>query len=140
MALIVRNQNGITILTPSGMLLGGKETDEFEEKITELDKAGDRMLALDMSQTTFMTSIAIAAVVRAHISYSKRGAQVKICGLDKHIRHIFAITKLDCVFRENLHDTLEQGLAGFRGIAPGPAGAEAPRTASPAIPRTASAA
>ncbi|HEU4764117.1 MAG TPA: STAS domain-containing protein [Candidatus Eisenbacteria bacterium] len=114
MALIVRKEDGITILTPAGMLLGGKETDEFEEKITELDKSGDRMLALDMGQTTFMTRIAIAAVVRAHISYSKRGAQVKICALDKHIRHIFEITKLTCVFKENLHDTLDEGLASFR--------------------------
>lgn len=114
MALSVRKQDGITILSPIGKFLGGKETDEFEERITELDKAGDRMLALDMAQTTFMTSIAIAAVVRAHVSYSKRGALVKICGLDKHIRHIFEITKLNCVFRENMHDTLEEGLASFR--------------------------
>ena len=118
MGLIVRKENGITILTPSGMLLGGKETDEFEEKITELDKSGDRMLALDMGKTTFMTSIAIAAVVRAHVSYAKRGARVKICALDRHIRQIFVITKLTLVFGDEMHDTLEEGLASFRATAP----------------------
>jgi anti-anti-sigma factor len=115
MALSVRKEDEITILTPIGMLLGGRETDEFEEKITELDKAGDTMLVLDMGQTTFMTSIAIAAIVRAHISYSKRGARVKVCALEKHIRHIFEITKLDYVFKGELHDTLAEGLAAFRG-------------------------
>jgi anti-anti-sigma factor len=114
MSLIVRKEDGITILTPIGKLLGGKETDEFEEKISELDRSGDRMLALDMAQTTFMTSIAIAAVVRAHVSYSKRGARVKICALDKHIRRIFDITKLTCVFKDEMHDTLDEGLASFR--------------------------
>lgn len=115
MALSVRKENGVTILTPIGMLLGGKETDEFEEKITELDKAGDTMLALDMGQITFMTSIAIAAIVRAHISYSKRDARVKVCALEKHIRHIFEITRLDYVFKGELHDTLAEGLVSFRG-------------------------
>lgn len=113
MSLIVRKEDGITILTPVGKLLGGRETDEFEEKISELDRSGDRMLALDMAQTTFMTSIAIAAVVRAHVSYSKRGARVKICALDKNIRRIFDITKLTCVFKDELHNTLEEGLASF---------------------------
>ena len=119
MSLTVRKENGITILTPVGKFLGGTETDEFEEKISELDRSGDLMLALDMGQTTFMTSIAIAAVVRAHVSYSKRGARVKICGLDKHIRHIFDITKLTCVFKDEMHETLEEGLASFRGTAAG---------------------
>jgi anti-anti-sigma factor len=131
MSLMVRKENGITILTPVGKFLGGKETDEFEDKISELDRSGDTMLALDMAQTTFMTSIAIAAVVRAHVSYTKRGARVKICGLDKHIRHIFDITKLTCVFKDELHDTLEEGLAGFRLTS---VGADVPRAATSGMP------
>ena len=111
MALIVRKENGTTILSPIGMLLGGNETDEFENKISELDHAGDQTLVLDMRKTTFMTSIAIAAVVRAHVSYSKRGAHVRICGLDKHIRHIFEITKLTLVFGGSMYETLEEALA-----------------------------
>jgi len=114
MALTVRSENGVTIVTPSGQLLGGKETDELENKISELDKAGDKRLILDMSRTTFMTSIAIAAVVRAHVSYTKRGARVKICGLDKHIKQIFVVTKLVMVFGNEMHDTVEEGLAAFR--------------------------
>ena len=117
MGLIVRNEDGITIVTPSGMLLGGKETDELQDKISELDKAGDRMLILDMSRTTFMTSIAIAAVVRAYVSYSKRGAHVKICALDRKIRQIFVIAKLTMAFGQDMHDTLEEGLASFRASA-----------------------
>lgn len=114
MGLIVRNEDGITIVTPSGMLLGGKETDELQEKISELDKAGDRMLILDMSRTTFMTSIAIAAVIRAYVSYSRRGAHVKICALDRKIKQIFVIAKLTMAFGQDMHDTVEDGLASFR--------------------------
>ena len=127
MGLMARNQNGITILTPSGMLLGGKETDELAAKIAELDEAGNEMLILDMSRTTFMTSIAIAAVLRAHISYTKRGAVVKICGLDKHIREIFVMTRIAMVFGDNLHETLEEALAAFEltDRKTGPASAEA---------------
>ena len=136
MAVAVRNENGVTILTPEGNLLGGKETDELDAKIRERDKTGERMLILDMGRTTFMTSLAIAVVVRAHVSYSKRGGVVKLCAMDRHIRQIFEITKLTCVFAPNLHDTVEEGLASFRASAlaaveptdrkTGPALAEAP--------------
>ena len=40
MSLDVRTSNDVTILTPKGMLLGGKETDELQGKIKELGEAG----------------------------------------------------------------------------------------------------
>jgi anti-anti-sigma factor len=120
MALNVRSENGIMILTPKGMLLGGKETDELEEKIDELNRAGNMMLLFDMSKITFMSSIAMSTVIRAHISYSKRRATVKVCELDKHVRQIFVITRLTMVFGDNLHDTVEDGLQSFRAMAPAP--------------------
>jgi anti-anti-sigma factor len=120
MALSVRSENGIEILTPKGMLLGGKETEELQVKIDELNQAGNTMLLLDMSKTTFMSSIAMATVIGAHISYSKRHATVKICALDKHVRQIFVITRLTMVFGDNLHDTVEEGLQSFRAMAAAP--------------------
>jgi anti-sigma B factor antagonist len=117
MGLTLRSENGITILTPSGMLLGGKETDELAAKISELDAAGEQKLILDMSRVTFMSSIGIAAVLRAHISYTKRGAVVKICGLDRRMREIFALVRIAMVFGDNLHDTLEEALAAFDAMA-----------------------
>ena len=114
MGLTVRSENGVTILTPEGKLLGGRETEELDAKIRELDQAGNRMLILDLGRTTFMTSLAIAVVVRAHVSYSKRGGVVKLCAMDRHIRQIFEITRLTCVFEPNMHDTVEEGLVRFR--------------------------
>lgn len=120
MPLSVRSENGIMILAPKGMLLGGKETEELEAKIDELNATGNMMLLLDMSKTTFMSSVAMSAVIRAHISYSKRQATVKICELDKHVRQIFVITRLIMVFGDNLHDTVEEGLQSFRAMASAP--------------------
>lgn len=117
MAVTIWQEEGITVLAPEGKLLGGSETDEFEAQMKELDQAGNARLVLDMSGVTFMTSLAIAAVIRAHIRYSKRGGRIKICALDRHIRHIFDITKLSCVFRDDLHDTVADGIASFHEIA-----------------------
>ena len=127
MGLMVRSQNAITILTPSGMLLGGKETDELDSKLVELDADGNEKLILDMSRTTFMTSVPIGVVLQAHIRYTRRGAVVKICGLDKHIREIFVMTRIAMVFGDNLHETLEEALAAFEPTdrKTGPASAEA---------------
>ena len=41
MSLDVRTVGDVTVLTPKGMLLGGKETDELQAKIRELTEAGN---------------------------------------------------------------------------------------------------
>lgn len=114
MSLNVKEYESIIVVTPHGMLLGGKETDELQDKITELDRAGNEKLVIDLGQTTFMSSMGLAVLYRAHVSYAKRGARVKICSVDKKINQLFVLVKLPLVYGEELHETLEEALGSFR--------------------------
>ncbi len=117
MSLNVREADGITVLTPHGMLLGGKETDELQDKIKELDAAGNEKLVIDLGKTTYMSSMGLAVLFRAHASYAKRGARVKICSVDRKVKQIFVLVKLTLVYGDNLHDTLQEALASYRAPA-----------------------
>jgi len=117
MGLEVRSRGDVVILTPKGMLLGGKETDELQEKITELDRAGNTWLLLNLGKVTFTSSMGLAVLFRAHASYSNRGATVKICCTDKRIKQIFVIVRLGLVYGDNVHETEEEALAAFANAA-----------------------
>jgi len=116
MSLDVRSEADVVILSPKGMLLGGQETDDLREKITELDVQGNRKLLINLAKVSFMSSMGLAAMFLAHAKYAKRGAVVKLCSADKRIRHIFVLVRLSLVFGDNLCDTEEEALASFREL------------------------
>lgn len=106
----------VTIVTPHGKLLGGNETDEFQEKVKDLNEAGNMKLLINLGKTTFMTSVALAVLFLAYVKYTNRGAKVKICSVDKKIQQIFVIVKLTLIYGQDLHDTEEEALASFRAL------------------------
>jgi anti-anti-sigma factor len=111
MSLDVRTVGDVTILTPKGMLLGGKETDELQSKIKELSEAGNKKLVIDLGQTTFMNSVSLGVLIAGHSSYAKRDAKLKLCNVDKKIQNIFVVTKLSLVF--DVYDSEEEARKSF---------------------------
>lgn len=112
----IRTIDDVVILTPKGLLLGGKETDELEARIKDLDSEGNEKLLIDLSQTTFMSSMGMACLFLAHAKYIKRGARVKICAMDRKIKALFELVKLTLIYCGDLHDTEDEALASFRRI------------------------
>lgn len=114
MSLKVRTEDGVTILTPRGMLLGGRETDELEQRIVEQDAAGNQRLLINLGETTYMSSMGLAVLLLARAKYLKRGAQVKVCSVGRKIQQLFVLVKMPMVYGDDLHETEEEALACFR--------------------------
>ena len=112
----IRNVEDVAILIPRGLLLGGKETNELEARIKELDEEGNEKLLIDLSQTTFMSSMGMACLFLAHAKYIRRGARVKLCSVDRKVKALFALVKLTLIYGNDLHDTEAEALASFRRI------------------------
>ncbi|HET9251257.1 MAG TPA: STAS domain-containing protein [Candidatus Eisenbacteria bacterium] len=112
MSLDVRTSSDVTIVTPKGMLLGGKETDELQGKIKELVEAGNKKLLINLGQTTFLNSVSLGVLIGAHSSYAKRGAEMKLCQVDKKIQNIFVVTKLSLVF--DVYESCEEATKSFK--------------------------
>jgi len=126
-----RTVDGVVILTPKGLLLGGKETDELEAQIKDLDSQGNDKLLINLGKTTFMSSMGMACLFLAHAKYVKRGARVKLCSVDRKIKALFVLVKLTLIYGDDLHDTEEDALSSFRRIL-GRTEAAAQATAGPA--------
>jgi len=114
MSLEIRTADDVVILNPRGMLLGGAETDELEEKIKDLDGKGNEKLLINLGKTTFMSTMGMRVLFWAHAKYVKRGARVKLCCIDRKIREVFVLVKLTLVYGDDIHDTEADALAAFR--------------------------
>lgn len=111
MALKSKLVGTIAVLSPKGYLMGGDETDELEKAIQKLSEDGNKNLVINLSETQHLNSTALGALIRARDGYVRRGGQMKLAALDKHIENIFVITKLSMVF--DVYSTEEQAIASF---------------------------
>jgi len=116
MKLKTKIVDDVDVLTPHGMLMGGKETDALGERVHELDQQGRTKLLINLEDTSFMSSLGMGILFVAHAKYAKRGGTVKLCCVDKRLEQIFVIVKLVLVYGENIHDTEEEALESFRAM------------------------
>jgi anti-sigma B factor antagonist len=102
---------GIGLIEVSGSLVGGEETDKLRQSVAGfVDREYDK-LVIDLSSVTYINSTGIGVLVSAQTSYSRKGWQIKLCGLNKNIDNIFVITKLTLVF--DVADTRDAAIKGF---------------------------
>lgn len=111
-----RQVESITVLYPKGYLTGGDETDELDSTIKQQIESGSKHLIINLSETQHLNSTALGVLISAHANYTRRGGQMKLCGVDKRIENIFVITKLSLVF--DVFPTEEQAIASFAETKP----------------------
>jgi len=105
-------EGNIGLIEAKGSLVGGDETVELRQAVAGFLDRGYERLLIDLSNVTYLNSTAIGVLVSAHTSYSRRGWQVKLCGVNKNINNIFVITKLTLVF--DVLETREQAAKSFK--------------------------
>ena len=105
-------EGNIGLIEANGSLVGGDETVELRQAVAGFLDRGYERLIIDLSNVTYLNSTAIGVLVSAHTSYSRRGWQVKLCGVNKNITNIFVITKLTLVF--DVLETRDQAVKSFK--------------------------
>jgi anti-sigma B factor antagonist len=106
-----REVRSIVVLYPRGSFFGDRETDELEEAVMAEARQGNTRLVLNLSECQALNSTAIGVIMRGYANYRGRGGEIKLCGLGKKLKDLFAMTKLIMVFDH--HDTAEQAIAAF---------------------------
>jgi anti-sigma B factor antagonist len=105
-------EGNIGLIEAKGSLVGGDETVELRQAVAGFLDRGYERLLIDMSNVTYLNSTAIGVLVSAHTSYTRRGWQVKLCGVNKNINNIFVITKLTLVF--DVLESRDQAAKSFK--------------------------
>lgn len=113
--MTVRQVGDVTVVSPTGWLVGGDETDRLEELVRGLLADGHRRLVIDLGGIAMMNSLAVGALMGCRQSYRNRDCRMVVCGLNHRLARMFLITQLTLVFE--LHDTLDAALAALQQTA-----------------------
>ena len=102
----------VAVVTPQGYLVGGDETDNFAQALTELDGQGTLKLVINLIETEHMNSTALGVLLAARANFARRGARIRLCHLNDRIQNSLVITRLGLEF--DVHRTEREAVESFR--------------------------
>jgi anti-sigma B factor antagonist len=101
---------GVTVVRVEGQLIVGNRQ-ELKALIQEALEAGNRKFLIDCSETGYIDSSGLGALVTVSKKIRENGGELRIAGLNDDLRSLFELTKLDSLF--HIERTVADALAGF---------------------------
>jgi len=104
------NGTGVTIVGIEGQLIVGNRQ-ELKTLIQEGLDRGERKFMIDCTQTGYIDSSGLGALVSLAKKVRELGGDLRIAGLNEDLRSLFELTKLDTLF--HISPTAAEALAEF---------------------------
>ncbi|HEV8613575.1 MAG TPA: STAS domain-containing protein [Gemmatimonadales bacterium] len=101
---------GVTVVRVEGQLIVGNRQ-ELKTLVQEGLDRGERKFLIDCSQTGYIDSSGLGALVSLSKKVRELGGELRIAGLNEDLRLLFELTKLDTLFQ--ISPTPEEALAEF---------------------------
>ena len=107
----VRKHDNVAIIAPHGWLMGGDETDEFQNAVQRALDDGHANILIDLVETEMLNSTAIGVIAGCHRSCEERGGRMVLCNVDRRIQHTMVVMGL--ALRFHVAAAERDGLAAF---------------------------
>ena len=106
-----KESGGVTILTLSGRVVLGDESNQLRTKLKDLLSKGKTRVVLDLAEVKYIDSAGLGTLVAGYTSAQNQGAAVKLANLTKKFDEQLHITKLVTVF--DVYDSVEAAVKSF---------------------------
>ncbi len=102
--------DGVAVLKVEGQLIVGNRQ-ELKGLVQDGLDRGERKFVIDCTQTGYIDSSGLGALVSLSRKVREQGGELRIAGLNDDLRALFELTKLDTLF--HISPTAAEALAGF---------------------------
>ncbi len=105
-----QSTGGVTVATVEGQLIVANRQ-ELKQAIQEALDGGARRFVLDFSDTAYIDSSGLGALVSINKRVREVGGELRLAALNEDLRSLFTLTKLDTLFA--IAESANEALAGF---------------------------
>ncbi len=105
MATTVRYKDGVTILEPSGKIMGTGVTELREVMTAEIDASDRPRILIDFEKVNMMDSSGLGTLMGAHVTITRQGGRVGVINVGKNIKNLIVRSRLASIFE---HFTTEE--------------------------------
>lgn len=108
---LTQTRTADVLVVRAGGQLNVSNRHELKDLVTVALDAGDRKFVLDFADTGYIDSSGLGALVTLVKKVRESGGDVRLSGLNADLRQLFALTKLDSLFR--IAGSSDEALAAF---------------------------
>ena len=112
MKLSDRVMEGVSIIEPSGKIMGGPDATMLHERIHEFVENGVKKVVIDLSKVDWINSTGLGILISGLTTLRDNGGELKLANVTEKIHSLLTITKLVTVFES--HDSVESAVASFK--------------------------
>jgi anti-sigma B factor antagonist len=105
-----RQVDSTAVVTISGRLVFGRETERLESLVKELSAPGPRQFVFDLSTLDYTDSSGVGAIVSCLTLIKKAGGELRVAGANPRIRRILGMTGVDKILP--VYPTVDAAVAG----------------------------
>lgn len=107
----IKESGGVTVVTLTGRVTLGEESNQLRTKIKELLAQGKKLLVLDLGDVSYIDSTGLGTLVGAYTSARNSGGDIKLANINKKFDELLSITKLLTVF--SVYKSVDEALKSF---------------------------
>jgi anti-sigma B factor antagonist len=111
MKVLTERKGDIAVLRLRGTLMGGPDSQVFEDVLSKALEEGTSQVLVDMSDISWVNSTGLGILIAGHRTVSASGGALKLLHVSKRIESILMVTKLNTLF--DSYDDEDQALASF---------------------------
>ena len=111
MKLTDRVEGGVSILEPSGKIMGGPDATMLHERIHEFVENDVKKVVIDLAKVDWLNSTGLGILISGLTTLRDNGGELKLANVTEKIHSLLTITKLVTVFES--HDSVESAVASF---------------------------
>lgn len=105
-----KDPRGVVVIGVDGQLIVGNRQ-ELKQKVLEALEKGERKVVVDFSNTGYIDSSGLGALVSLSKKIRDAGGELRLAGLNEDLKTLFELTKLDTLF--TIVASPEEALASF---------------------------
>ena len=98
MKVKTRMEGDVAIISVSGKLMGGPESDTLRNEIKNLIDDGSKKFVVDLKGVPWINSTGLGALMAVYTSIQRSEGVLKLCHVSDRIQSLFMITKLLTIF------------------------------------------
>lgn len=111
MKVLTERKGDVTVLRLRGTLMGGPDSQVFEEVLSKAMGEGTSRVLVDMSDISWVNSTGLGILIAGHRTVAASGGALKLLHVSKRIESILMVTKLNTLFDN--YDDEEKAIASF---------------------------
>lgn len=115
MKITPRYVGDVAILDIDGRIMGGQDSETFQQTLQELLQAGKRNVVVNLQQVNWMNSTGLGILINGFSVLDKNGGKLKLLHVSERIATLLEITRLSSVFET--FDEEGAAVRSFQGTA-----------------------